>query len=774
MDDPLTVDLREIGRELGQVQAKPLIQHTPVYPLQLHDSNRITDPILLPVGARVAVLTDPFGQAATAIAATRPHWQVTGWVGDTKTFMNLQRHETAANLSFDKQPKTLPAAEKFDAILAVGWAHRVLSEAQYNVNALVAGLRDLLVLLPENGQLLIQDFYLPEQADKFILLEIEQAETAAALLAFSQQVRPHAPKVMQGFFIERLSAPEERVQKFHLPLKWAVEFYHRWRLGIAMDAPFELTTLSPEQWTALIEQCGARVAYRAPHALPRAETKDIQRDLRFMDDHGQRTPLPPGSFTLVVEKIAATGALQCYEHHVSRESVQNIVVSEMARTETDPPQEKMGDMVEIRTSEDDLLPWYRDAQDRLHVLVRGNVSRPVINAVARGTPNLDGRFWAGYLIEPIAVPHFQGEIDQQILHEIITTETGIPQNKMGPVQISAEYYPAPEYLAQRVRGILLPLKGSPVFHTPMKDGSRIMDALADDVLRAISAGLIPDGKLEILIGGLMQEMGVFPRDIAPSGEKMEAVRATRIIKDRFEVKPRRTAKSGEHLMEFLAETPAEKLRAVRSVFVEDRMTDYGRHIANYVEQEFIVASNLSGNSAVCIPLVHDVVKGLMMSGSPRKLPIPSRMGSAEPLLNLPGFSLPATVRTMDDARIFLAKQLGCEADDLHVMGPSFFVHPQISAERVYPFLLTAPPVGLMRNRWFKPRSSGLRRRLSPHVEKTAAYIEYKFGRDMGEWYTGFTPEIINHLTVKTGPASHNDNMAAPAEFVPPPLQPKML
>ena len=388
----LAASVRETGQSLGDIQTRPLIQKTPVTALQLHDSMRIVDPVLLPVGGKVAVLTDPAGVSAQAVAKARPHWQVTGWVADTKTFMNLQNSPTPPNLGFDKQPKT----GKSDAILATGWAHQLFSAAHYHVGRLVQGVQELLALLPEKGQLLIQDFYLPEHADHFVTVEIEHAETANALVEFSHLARPHAPKAMQGFFIETLSAPQDRVQRFHLPMKWAVEFYHRWRQGVAVDAPYELTTLPLEQWTALVEQCGARVTYRAPHSLPRKETKEIMRDIRFVDDQGQRLPLPASSFTLLVEKISGNAALQCYEHHVSREKAQDIHISGIKEKRTNKKQ----DVVELRHHEDDILPWYRDAENRLHVLVRGNVSRPVINAVPRGTPNLDGRYWAGYLIEP--------------------------------------------------------------------------------------------------------------------------------------------------------------------------------------------------------------------------------------------------------------------------------------------------------------------------------------------------------------------------------------
>jgi hypothetical protein len=728
--EDLTTALRLESQNL--VQTKRLIQKTPVTPLQLHEVFQSVDPVLLPVGANVAVLTDNYGQAALAYATAKPHWNVTGLVNDTKSFMNLQNVATPANLEFDKKPKT----GTYDAVLAVGWAHQMFSAAQYNVSGLVQGVQDLLALLETGGQLLIQDFALSEHADRFVVLDLASDEAATALKEFSYNARPHAPKALQGFFIETMPSPRAGIQRFHLPIKWAVEFYHRWRLGITMDAPFELTTLSLEQWGALIEQCGARVNYRAPNTLSRKQTKEITRELRFADEQGNDLPLPASSFTLLVEKIPVETPLQFYERRLSTDKAQDILISGLKNTKTN----EKTDIVEIRNHEDDVLPWYRDADGKLHVLLRMNVPRPIINAVPRGTPNLDGRHWAGYLIEPMTTAHIAGNLNQGILVDDVMAQTGLSENAFGKGAVCTEYYPAPDYLVQRVRGILLPLA---VNELP-KVGNGIADVLADDVFRALSIGLIPDGKLEILLGNLMQLLGIKPEK-SSSGEMPDAMRASKISKDRREAKTPRVIKSGEHLMDYLSDSPTDKLRAVRSVFVEDHATDYGRHIGNYTEQDFIVANGLSGNTAVCIPLIRDPVKGMMLSGEARKLPIPDRMGTDEPMTILPSFSLPVSVKNMDEARKFLAKQLGCDMDDLHVMGPSFFVQPQISAERVYPFLLTAPPQSMTYQRWYKPRNVGLQRLIDRHVDKTSAFVEYKWARDTGEFYSGFAPDIANHL-----------------------------
>jgi hypothetical protein len=732
--------LKREGQNL--FRTKRLIQKTSVTALQLHRPYQSVDPVLVSPNSRVAVLTDPYGQAALSYAALRPHWQVTGWVADTKTFMGLQNLATPQNLEFDKKPKA-GVTNAADAILAVSWAHQLFSEKQYHVSELVKGVKELLGMLPDHGQLLIQDFALPEQHDSFVILELGNQEAIDALQEFSQTARPHAPKALQGFFIEVMTTERAGVQRFRLPLKWAVEFYHRWRHGIAMNVPFELTTLSLPQWTSLVEQCGARVTYQAPHFLSRKEAKELVRDVRFFDEQGKDFAFPATSFTLVIEKIPSTATLQLYERRISSEQAKDIRVSGLKNANDNT---KI-DVVEIRHHQDDVLPWYRDVEGHLHVLVRTNVARPIINSVPRGTPNLDGRHWAGYLIEPLGIQHLDGILNPAAVIEEIQHMLPLSSDVFGTALLGVEYYPAPEFLVQRVRGILLPLnrnafEGLLSFES---DAERVIDVRADDVLRAISAGLIPDGKLEILIGALMGELGINPADYIATPEHVDAMRATKFIKDRREAKQPRQARSGEHMMEYLADAPSDNLRAVRSVFVEDQISEYGRHIANTTEQDFLVTNNLSANTAVCIPLIRDPIKGVMMSAEPRRLPIPQRMGATDPVMQLPSFSLPSTIKTIDEARAFLAKQIGCAMDDLHVMGPSFFVQPNLSAERVYPFLLTAPDSAMLFMRWFKPRNVGLQRGIDRHIDKTCAFVEYKFGRDVGEWFMGFDHEITNHL-----------------------------
>lgn len=748
---PLVEKLQNEGIKL--FQNRKLNQRKNIAPMQLHSVMRMVDPVLTSCGDSVAVLTDTDGLAAIEIAQYRPHWQVTGWVSDIKTFLQLQNKQTPENVIFDKTPKAVSGQTRASdtnvkAILAPAWAHRQFSESHYHVSALVQGIREMLALLPDYGQLILQDFALPDDHEAFVTVDIESDEAAYELIEFSKCARPNAAKSLQGFFVETLASPRDGVKRFHLPYKWAVEFFHRWRLGVACDAPYELTTLSLPQWVSLIEQCGARVSYRSPHFMTQQAAKQFGNVIRFADAQGNALPLPAESFTLVIEKLPSQTPLAVYERRVSDDKAKDILISSLRHQESD----ETLDVVEIRHHEDDVLPWYFDSEMRLHVLVRTHVPRPVINAVARGTPNLDGRQWAGYLIEPLVIPSTSRNPDADIVADYLARL--MPNTKMGigKATTGVEYYPAPEYLVQRVRGIFVPIKpAQSIAAISLGDEGRIVDVLADDVLRAISSGLIPDGKLEILISRLMVEQGIEPVKSGETNGQNEIKRVVKITKEKREARVPRSVKFGDHMEAFVSDAPTENLRAVRSVFVQEHITEFGRQISDVRERDFIVPASLTTNTAVCIPMMADPMGKFLLSGEPRRLPIPDRLGAKEPLMHLPAFSLPFSVKTLDQARAFLAKQLQCNPDDLFVLGPSFFVHSQISAERVYPFLLNATPTNARWMRWFKPTSRGLRQMIMPPVEKTTAYMEFKVARDLGEWYQGFSPDVSHQMTAKQQP-----------------------
>jgi hypothetical protein len=753
----------QTAETFGMASPTTSFQVSPVNPLQLHPVTRTVDHLLVKVGAHVAVVSPDEGMAANAYASARPHWQVTAWVPDMKTLLRGQGLYTTSNLLFDKMP-LVPKHNKepVDAIIAVGWAHRVFSDNQYNLSAVMLGLQNLLQQLETHGQVLVQDFALPDDADDFVLLDIDSPSAAAALVDFASIARPQAPQPLQGFFLESVESPRGGVQRFRLQSKWATEFFHRWRLGIAPDAPYELTTLDLNAWGSLAEQCGARATYLAPHPLPEYEREKLGNVMRFYSADEKPLPLPAGTFTAVFEKLSPHDAVALYERRPSSAPPKDIVL----KTQKDEKTNTTTAWVDVNKTFDDMLVW-RMVDDHLLVWVQTNVPRPIVNTVPRGTHNLDGRRWAGYLTEPLAVTAYSGPLEQSLIKDMLTQLTGVESDGFKDEQVAMTYYAAPEYLAQRVRGLWVettkPLPQQERRQTHQDNPGELIEVAADDVLRAISVGLIPDSKLEILISSLMQEKGLRPREM---GEALTDAAHKKIMHKltgvASEVKGYRKVKPREDLNDVMSDSAEGSIRSIRSVFVEDQASPMGRQSTRVAEYDFIIPGRFSANSAVCIPLSKNPMGRFLVGTEPRKLPIPNRMGDAEPMLSLPSFRLPESITTMDEARHYLAKMLECSPEDLSAFGPSFFIQPHLSPERIYPFLLHAGDNGYTWERLIKPREN-LQRIVERVVEKSAAYICMKAQRDLGEWFLGFSPDLSHDMTARAAPVEklelpRNDNV----------------
>lgn len=759
------------GGAIPDVHASPSLIMQPLSPLQLHVPAATVDHLLVSPGSRVAVISPDEGLAASHYANLRPHWNVVSWVPDMKTLLRAQNIHQQTNLSFDKLPVAgKKTAQPVDAVLAIGWMHRLYSQNNYALPELVKTVQELLAQLPVNGQLLIQDIALPDDPEQFVLLELEQQNAVQALRDYARQARPQLPGPLRGFFLEQLSSNRAGVARFRLTHKWATEFFHRWRLGVAMDAPVELTTLSLDQWANVAEQFGARASYRAPHALTRIQVQQYGRQIRLYDEREQPLPLPAATFTLLIEKIEASQAVTLYERRESDTPAHDI---KLRSTKIDA--QKSGDWIEAANASDDLLPWRRDAQGQLRVWLQAGVARPLLNTVPRGTPNLDGRKWAGYLTEPLSVPSLDGPMVPEVIADAISARTSLPQSAMRDVRVAINYYAAPDYLAQRVRGLLAHMNNELPAASQLPAASvnegRVIEFMADDVLRALSIGLIPDGKLEILISALMQEIGVRPSDLGDMLKDSELSPAKLRAVEMKEAKLPRSVKDGSEIAPNFLDEPTGNFRAIRSVFAEDQSGPFGRQVVRVAEQDFFMPARASANTAVCVPLLRHPLGGFLLSAEPRKLPIPDRYGTGEPMLSLPSFRLPENISDMDQARKFIAQQLACDADDLLPFGPSFFLEPRLSPERVYPFLLRATGQAARWARWFRPQNM-LTKLVELNAEKNTASIHFRAQRALGEWYTGFTPSLSAELTenrsaqTKTDVAGKQSNDNAPRGPVP--------
>jgi hypothetical protein len=97
------------------------------------------------------------------------------------------------------------------------------------------------------------------------------------------------------------------------------------------------------------------------------------------------------------------------------------------------------------------------------------------------------------------------------------------------------------------------------------------------------------------------------------------------------------------------------------------------------------------NIAAIMPLTEDLQGNTLAGFEFKELPVPSRFGQTEAMMNLPTLPLPPHITDIDSARAYIAEQFDVETSRVAPMGESFFTFVDMMPQRVFPFMLTRYP-----------------------------------------------------------------------------------
>jgi hypothetical protein len=137
-------------------------------------------------------------------------------------------------------------------------------------------------------------------------------------------------------------------------------------------------------------------------------------------------------------------------------------------------------------------------------------------------------------------------------------------------------------------------------------------------------------------------------------------------------------------------TPAH-LKPVKAVFVEECKVGRTTRGLSAHDVEFIVTEDGVENIAVVLPITRDWDNNLLVALDPKIMPVPNRLGGDGAMLNAPSFPLPKDVRTIEDAKAFIAGKFGVSPDQVHQLGESYFTHVGVTPQRIYPFTVASAP-----------------------------------------------------------------------------------
>ncbi len=719
--------------------------------------------LLLPENAQVVDVGSADGQLTAALAMMNPRLQFTG------VDLNMRKVEAAEkafakynlpNLRFQAASAfSLPFAENSaDAIINSRVLGEIYTRNNYNERRVSEALAEQFRTLKDDGILLIYDYAMqptddlvqiefpvsqrdPRQTHNLSMSPVEDGEgerLIALLQWFAENARARQNRDCRGFYLEEMKPRVPYTRLFRLPHKWAYEYIIRCRSpqGFKAKIMHEYTCFTEQDFTRVLNSfLGARVLYTMPWRAPRTMVMDETAAYRMFDSSAKPIPRPVNGYVFVAQKITAGKSLSVSELRPSQRKVETLNVHAVKDGENG----KIIDLVSRANPTIDVLPWFKDEEGRLKVVLQGGAhAKPLVNVYPRDNRDLDGRTWSGHVVSALTLPSV--EIDETDIGKAPIAAKMLSQNfglhpRSGEGFARGPYgYPAPDFLDERSRTLFVQITQPKATSPALK----IYDV--EDVLRAINVGFVPNAWLEVQIKKLMEENGLeatpwLHQDlpvghVPPPPDRMwhaavvlrqqapEAAPQPQAIDETDEdedgnadtgtasapvpAAPLTAAPlTADSKKGRASRWPITKARfrdirgtagtvtAVRSVFVDQGQVDGVRRGLASQEMEFALPQGDALNVAAILPLAADFEGNVLAGFEFKEMPVPDRMGEKGAMINMPVVPLPASVRTIDDAKLHIAFMFGTFPDKVVQMGESFFTHMDMTPQRIYPFAIAA-------------------------------------------------------------------------------------
>lgn len=661
---------------------------------------------LLPAGARIVDMGCGRGEVTALLAKMNPRVAILGVDHDKAAIAAAKRAFSLPNLSFVAGDIGIPGLEDgfLDGIVNSNVLHQVYSEGGYDPALAGELIARQARKLKVGGTMLIRDYVKPP-SDEFVLLELPDVPSSGAspaqmsdadlLISFSQTARPMAWG-SEGFFLQEKPARRPGTRLFRLEHKWALEFVHRKNYRDTWDAELkrEYTFYTWEDYRRELMRQGLRMVYSAPYANPWVVKNRFEKQFQLYDEEGKALPPPSTNSFIVAQKVADRKGLELSERSRSAKPVSNLKIIAVR-------DKKNGEVHEIVKSAEetcDVIPYRPTPDGRVVMYVRAGYPRPIVNAAQREVANLDGKRWSGHLVEPLSMDTLgmtpDAEQNKEMIFDHLREKTGLaPRDEW---HLGAPYFPAPDRIDEAIEPVFVRVENPQKTSWPMTGGAGVhfadtgmmMELDAADILRSARVGLLPDSRLEIYARELMAMHETPPSEW--SGDELPDI-------------PRQKDVVGVDPQALLDEIPAgefeevkdhsTRLKLMKSQFVEEGREGGLTRGISAQDVEFVVSEDGAENIALVLPLSRDWDNNLLVAVEPKMMPVPDRMGGTGATLAAPTFVLPQNVRTMADARAWVAAKFEVPQENVGQLGESYFVHTGITPQRVYPFYVTSarPP-----------------------------------------------------------------------------------
>jgi 2-polyprenyl-3-methyl-5-hydroxy-6-metoxy-1,4-benzoquinol methylase len=664
--------------------------------------------LLLPEGAKVVDMGCRGGMLLYVMAVLNPNLR---FIGVDKSKRNINKAKElyqVHNLEFiqgDITSDIFPEGS-VDAIIDSYVLHHVYSDSRYNSKIIADTMACHFKMLKPGGLIFIRDYARPA-AEDYVWIEmhdkpsvgmsLDKLSDTDLLIWYAEHAKPSKETGISGFFLEELPPRFPKTRLFRLPYKWAYEFIMRKdnRKKWEKKLPVEYTFFTPHEFRKELRSLGARVNYSGPYWDEDYIEENFEGRFRLYKDNGSPIGHPPTCFIAVAQKLPERRSLRIEERRPSDKTNSSLKVTAMRNDQTG----QIVDVVSRTFRPSEIIPYHVNEEGRLKIYLHDGVARGIANSVPRNGFNIDSKIWSGHMIEALAVDSNtileMGTFDVKNTVRFARDYLALKPRNNAILVHGPDYYPAPDYIDERIYTYYIDVERSkkPVtpknlhaIHGKFQAQGEIREFDAQQILNAITVGMIPNARLELQILSLYEKLGL-------KAETWTS-RELRVQKQKVQLKKelpdilKQIAEQDSRFKE--VKGSAGDLRTVNSVFIEEGVTQGSETGLSAENLDFIVSDTKTINTAIVIPLSKGMKDEIYAGFTTEYLPVPQRHEGSGMTIRAPSFNIPKEITNIKQLKQFVADQFGVPPEMVLKLGESYFNHVGVTAHRIYPFAVTAP------------------------------------------------------------------------------------
>lgn len=693
----------------------------------------IASHLLLANGSLVLDMECETGALTAALAYFCPRLNFVG-IDRNRKFIELAQRRFEAyglnNLSFEvADSMAIPRADNsVDAIVNSRVVGAIYTRNTYNEAPVISTLADHFRLLKPEGIMVMYDYPMPAP-DAYVHMEfpvpkrdprhfrlygtpigITQGEREIELLQwFSKNAR--ARDAVKGFYLEEVPPQVPYTRLFRLPAKWAYEFTIRKQNPQKFKAKIghEFTCFTEADYDRVLNRIlGARLLYSAPWRNPHTIKTHFEGSFRLYNNEGKIIGFPPTGYVMVAQKVQAGQTLHVSELRPAGHTASSLAIQSVRHEETG----QILDLVSRADPRIDILPYTMDDEGLIQIVMQPCVQKELMNLSPHQVRNLDGKRWSGHLLSALTLSVHDIEAfdckNQGQVARLMMDRFGLLVEQGAIFEDGPRGYPAPDMIDEYQTTWFIKIK-TPDFSKPKARGLRLY--YADDILRATGSGFLPSAWLDIQVQSLLRSQGqtLLPWLHESVSLGQEPPPADQMLKAKAFLKQKPKAPDASPQKDIWVTggkntkwpRVAGKYKPVRgnqgtittkcSTFIEQGQIDgVSRGLAAH-DVEYASPHNDRMNMAVIMPLTADMSGTTLMGFELKEMPVPSRYGQTDPVMNLPTIALPPDITTVDEARAFVATSFEVSLERVAPMGESFYTMVDMMPQRVFPFAITRVP-----------------------------------------------------------------------------------